>query len=90
MSDDHATEDNDICVNVLHASSLKAMSAFVQQPSAELAETVVRLLGALARHPGRFQAPCGYDVYAHVLTMWRELATHMRDCAATRAASTLH
>lgn len=74
----------------LHAGALRAMTAFVRQPSAAGAETVTRLLAALGRHPQRFVAPCGHDVYAHAHGMWEHLATHMRERADGRHLRALH
>ena len=80
----------DIPVAALHASTIRAMSIFVQQPSAEVAETIVRILDALSQHPQRFVAPCGHDVYATALITWRSLASHMRARIEQRQASPLH
>ncbi|MEQ8663383.1 MAG: hypothetical protein RLW62_21410 [Gammaproteobacteria bacterium] len=76
---------SDIPVDALHASSIRAMSEFVRNPSPQLADTIVRLLEHLACHPARFVAPCGHDVYAHAQDVWRALAAQMRcQRAATR------
>jgi hypothetical protein len=69
---------SDIPVDALHASSIRAMSEFVRNPSPQLAETIVRLLEHLAVHPARFVAPCGHDVYVHAQEVWRALAAQMR------------
>ncbi len=73
-----------ISITALHASSLRAMTEFVRQPSATLAETVARLIDALGRHPERFIAPCGHDVYSQALETWQQLAAHMRACCERR------
>lgn len=83
-------DDQEISVNALHASSIKAMSAFVRQPSAERAEMVTRLLLALVDHPERFTAPCGYNVYESALEIWSSLADHLRACARQRYRHTTH
>ena len=80
----------DVQIDALHASSIKAMSAFVHQPSATAAQLVLRLLSALANHPDRFIAPCGFDVYQNVLPVWNDLARHMHQCAANRGHQNLH
>ncbi|MEQ8232323.1 MAG: hypothetical protein RLW61_13020 [Gammaproteobacteria bacterium] len=80
-----AANVSDIPVDALHASSIRAMSEFVRNPSPQLAETIVRLLDHLAAHPARFVAPCGHDVYAHARAVWHALAEQMRcPCAAKR------
>lgn len=78
-----------IDINALHAGSIRAMSAYVREPSAPLAETVVRLLDALAQHPQRFVAPCGYDVYREARRMWLEIVQRLgaTDPAAETAAT---
>lgn len=80
----------EIPINALHASSIKAMSAFVQQPSAAHAELVTRLLTVLSRHPDRFRPPCGHNVYSAQLSVWQDLAKHMRRCADQRQVHQLH
>lgn len=80
----------DIPVDALHASSIRAMSEFVRNPSPQLAETIVRLLDHLAAHPARFVAPCGHDVYARAQEVWRALAAQMRcHCAPAHGEPSL-
>ena len=81
MTDATATID----INALHAGSIRAMSAYVREPSAPLAETVVRLLDALSRHPQRFVAPCGYDVYREARHLWLDIVQRL---GATNVFST--
>lgn len=78
-----STASCDIPIDALHASSIRAMSEFVRNPSPQLADTIVRLLEHLGRHPGRFIAPCGHDVYAHAQEVWRALAMQLRCHRAT-------
>lgn len=90
MTTPAAADPAKVPINALHASTIKAMSAFVQQPSIEVAHTVVSLLNALSRHPERFVAPCGYDVYAQTSKMWLDLARHMRHLCEAQCERQLH
>lgn len=83
-------EPKEISINILHASSIRAMSKFIERPSAELAGTIVKLLNALAHHPERFVAPCGYDIYSESLQMWSALSAQMRYCQHWPAKSSVH
>jgi hypothetical protein len=64
-------------VTALHASSIRAMSEFVLNPTPQLAGVVVRLLGLLADHPDRFRAPCGHNVYHRALMTWQHVLAHL-------------
>lgn len=75
-----------IPINALHASSIRAMSEFIRNPSPALAEVVMRLLHKLGQHPARFIAPCGYDVYDNALAVWRDIAADM----APRQSARIH
>lgn len=80
----------EVPVTALHASSIRAMSEFVRQPSAELAAVVVRLLDALAEHPDRFAAPCGHNVYRHALEVWQGLVAGLAHAGDGAEHTTLH
>lgn len=64
-------------VTALHASSIRAMSEFVLNPTPQMAGVVVRLLGLLAEHPERFRAPCGHNVYQRALLTWQHVLAHL-------------
>lgn len=90
MSSTTSALSDDISVAALHASSIRAMTSFVAQPSAEVAQTVVMLLSALSRHPDRFKTPCGHDVYANANAIWQRLAEHLHACHQRRETQALH
>lgn len=91
MTTNRAPKLSDVSAEALHASSIRLMSEFVQNPSPELADTVMRVLNALSAHPQRFSTPCGFNVYEHAIGQWQSVATDMRmDKAMPAPSKALH
>lgn len=91
---DGERDPNDCAIEVLHASCIRMMTMFVIRPTPALAGTLARMMGALARHDGRFVGPQGIDVYAQAAEAWQRIA-QVHACAGAHAdvnepASRLH
>jgi len=79
----------EIAIETLHASCVRMQTEFARRPSAELAVTITRMLGVLARHPDRFGAAAGLQVYAQAAAVWQEIATELRCVGAIVPSATM-
>ena len=80
----------DVAIDALYTSALKVMSAFAENPSAELARSAVQLLNALACHPARFSATTGHDVFGPVMERWKSIEADLRLAQRDAYSSALH
>ena len=90
MNESQIVEMRDISIKALHASIVRAMSAYIEQPSLPLAETVTRLLFALSNHPERFVPPCGHDIYSVAYKVWNEKAALLRASKEAQEGAAIH
>ena len=80
-------DPNEISIEALHASVTRMVTTFVLHPSPQLADTIARMLGVMARHDARFGAIEGIDVYDRAALIWQGIAIDQRAPAARPAAT---
>lgn len=71
-------DPNDISIEALHASFARMVTTFVLHPTPQLADTIARMLGVLARHDARFGVIEGVDVYQRSALIWQGIAIDQR------------
>lgn len=72
-------DPNEISIEAIHASSIRLITNFLQQPSPNLANVVVTMLDALAKHDGAFRTDSGYNVYQQAALIWRGMVDNMTE-----------
>ena len=71
-------DPNEIPLEAIHASSVRMMTNFVQHPSPDLANAVIRMLDAIAEHNDSFKLESGHSVYSQASMTWRGIVETMR------------
>ncbi|MEM7465574.1 MAG: hypothetical protein AAF387_01685 [Pseudomonadota bacterium] len=70
-------DPNEIPLEAIHASSVRMMTNFVQHPSPDLANAVIRMLEAIGEHDDSFKTESGYNVYKQASITWRGIVQTM-------------
>ena len=83
-------EPNEIPLEAIHASSVRMMTNFVQNPSPDLANAVIKMLDAIAEHDDSFKFESGHSVYSQASMVWRGLVESMRELDFDQAPRTMH
>ncbi len=68
---------NEIPIEAIHAGSIRLITNFMQQPSPDLANAVVTMLDALAKHRDAFKTDSGYNVYQQASLIWESMRNDM-------------
>lgn len=79
-----------IPLEAIHASSVRMMTNFVQHPSPELANGVIRMLDAIAQHEESFKTGTGASVYTQASFVWRGIVETMLALDLERSPHVLH
>ena len=83
-------DPNEIPLEAIHASSVRMMTNFVQHPSPDLANAVVRMLDAIAEHNDSFKLESGHNVYSQASMMWQEMVETMRAMEFEQVPRVIH
>ena len=83
-------DPNEISLEAIHASSVRMMTNFVQNPSPDLAHAVIRMLDAIAEHKDSFKFESGHSVYSKASMVWRGFVESMREMDFDQAPRTMH
>ena len=62
----------------LDASLVRMMTAFVKDPTAELADIIIVVLDRLSGHPDRFQPKCDRNIYNNARNVWKTYSANIR------------
>lgn len=75
-------DPNEISIEAIHASSIRLITNFMQHPSPDLANGVVKMLSALAKHNDAFKTESGSNVYHQASLMWQGIVDNLTDAQA--------
>lgn len=71
-------QQDQLSAAALHASLVRMMTAFVKDPTAELADIIIVVLDRLSGHPDRFQPKCDRNIYNHARNVWKTYSANIR------------
>ena len=83
-------DPNEIPLEAIHASSVRMMTNFVQHPSRDLANAVIRMLDAIACHQDAFKFESGHNVYSQAAMTWRSVVETMREIDLVQEPRIVH